>query len=418
MRGISDVKRRLSLNVAQSGRGGHGLLPSMLKVAMHAASNSTSPEVSASQRFVLKAGPYQNNGASQWYAEIPLGSAGQNMKVALDTGSNFIWMTSTLCGSHGCRHYGEGQFNPSASTSFRWVDQAQQQVSFGPWGTMTVELGQDYVGMPDLSSSLVSNPYTPFYLSVAYSGDQFVQLDWDGGLGLPSGSAYADPNMPPVFATLLDMGLVDPAMPYMSFVTDRDTGQGLAWLGGYDSTAFDPASGIFMRWSPYTAFEGVEYIWTTSLAQMRVGDQLVASNVLFALDSGSSQFKGDDQIMNTTLALVSGSARPDVRFVVGNHADGSVGELVIPPEVYEVTIQAGPQAGQTLPQFNPLGLTDLVLVGSALMDHLYTIYEYTVTVVDGKHVLSPAGMWLFNKVGGPRLIQSSSSIDTVLGSRA
>lgn len=414
MRGITDVKRRLSVpgsSVRQAGRGGHAMSFAVSQVA------SESVDISASQRFALKAGPYQNNGATQWYAEIPIGAAGQTMKMALDTGGNFIWMTSTLCGSHGCRHYGEGQFNPAASNSFRWVNQAQQSVSFGPWGTMTVELGQDYVGMPDSTSSLVNNPYTPFYLSVAYSGDQFVQLDWDGGLGLPSGSAYADPNTPPMFATLLDMGLIDPAMPYMSFVSDRDTGQGLAWLGGYDTSAFDAASGIFMRWSPYTAFEGVEYIWTTSLAQMRVGDQLVASNVLFALDSGSSQFKGDDQIMKTTLELVSGAARPDVRFVLGNHADGSVGELVVPPEVYEVTIQAGPQAGQTLPQFNPLGLTDLVLVGSALMDHLYTIYEYTVTVVDGKHVLSPAGMWLFNKVGGPRLIRTRSTCDAILGKR-
>ncbi len=417
MRGISDVKRRLSLNVAQAGRGGHGAVGRAFTVSTPSRQGAAL-DVSASQRFVLRAGPYQNNGATQWYAEVPIGAAGQSMKMALDTGSNFIWLTSTLCGSSGCRHYGEGQFNPAASSSFRWVNQTQQSVSFGPWGTMTVELGQDYLGMPDDVASLVSNPYTPLYLSTAYSGDQFVQLDWDGGLGLPAGSAYADQNTPPVFATLLDMGLVDAAMPYMSFVTDRKSGQGLAWLGGYDSAAFDAASGIFMRWSPYTAFEGVEYLWITSLEQMRVGDQLVASNVLFALDTGSSQFKGDDQIMNTTLALVSGAARPDVRFVLGNHADGSVGELVVPPEVYEVTIQAGPQAGQTLPQFNPLGLTDLVLVGSALMDHLYTIFEYTVTVVDGKHVLSPAGMWLFNKVGGPRLIQSRSSIATVLGSKS
>jgi hypothetical protein len=37
--------------------------------------------------FPLVKCPFQNNGATPWYAEIGIGSAGQAMKIALDTGS-------------------------------------------------------------------------------------------------------------------------------------------------------------------------------------------------------------------------------------------------------------------------------------------------------------------------------------------
>lgn len=362
-------------------------------------------------RFALKAGPYQNNGATQWYATLPIGSPGQTLKLALDTGSNFIWVTSTLCGSTGCVHYGESQFNPQSSSSFAWVSQAPEERSFGPWGTMTVNLGQDILGLP--ATTVPSR----FYLASAYSGSQFAQLDWDGGIGLPSSSADADLSVPPLLSTLLSKGLVDPAFPYISFSFDRNSKAGLAWLGGVDPDAFDPSSGIFMRWSPYDAYSGVRYLWTTALDQMLVGDTSVARNAVFALDSGSSQFKGDNDIMNRTLQLVAQLDRPTVTLLLGAHDDGSQGCIVVPPSVYEVTIEAGPQAGQTLPQFQPLGLNQLVLVGSVLMDHLYTVFEFQATPAGDSYQFSPRGMWLFNKTGGQPLIQSRSSTPAALTRR-
>lgn len=370
----------------------------------------TAAQGPAPMSFALQRGLYQNNGATPWYAMVPLGYPGQTMKIALDTGSNFIWTTSTLCGS-GCQHYGNQQFDYATSQTFEWLDQTQQAVSFGPWGTMMVELGRDYVSMP---SGAYYN--TPFYLAASYSGSQFQQLDWDGGLGLPSGNAYTDPNIPHFVAGLMNTGLVDAAMPYLSFSTDPSSGTGTALIGGFDPNAFDPNTGIFMRWSPYS-IASLDYIWTTALASYQVGEQTLASNVFFCLDSGSSQFKGDPTLMSQTLGLVSGSNPPDVTLTLGySYETGQAGVITVPPSVYDVTIQAGPQQGQTLPQFAPLdGVDGLVLVGSLLMDQLYTIFEYSVLMSPDGYILSPHGMWVFNKTSGPSLIRSRSQKPAPLG---
>jgi hypothetical protein len=351
----------------------------------------------------LVSGPYQNNGASQWFANMNLGTPGQPLKIMLDTGSNFIWTTSSLCPPTSCQHYGGGEFVYQDSSTFQWIDQNQQTVDFGPWGSMQVATGEDVVALvPGASVDLA------MFLSASYSGSQFNQLNWDGGLGIPSGSAFVEPQVSFIIPQLMSAGLMDPQLPYVSFSTNQTTGQGTVLLGGVDFDAVDLNSAVFLPWTPYTQLPGVVYIWTTPLYQYIVGNQLVAVNQQFALDSGSSQFKGDDTIMNTTLQLVAVSPQPDVTLIVGTTLDGTQANIVVPPSVYMVNIQAGPQEGQTLPQFNPLGLNGLVLVGSVLMDQVYTTYEYNVTVNEAGYHLDPVGMWIFNKIGGPQLIQTTS----------
>lgn len=111
-----------------------------------------------------------------------------------------------------------------------------------------------------------------------------------------------------------------------------------------------------------------------------------------------------------------GRDHPDVELVRGSGCSGGMRRIVVPPSVYWVEIQAGPDRGRTLPQFNPLGLPGLVLVGSVLMDHLYTIFEYSVTAMsDGYYHLEPVGIWAFNKRGGPRLIRSRAAQTPRLG---
>jgi len=345
----------------------------------------------------MSRGPYQNDGASPWSAELPVGDAGQSLKVSLDTGTNFIWMTSSLCTFNGnlCQHYGGAQFQYQQSRTFQWVDQNPQTVSFGPWGNMTVRTGRDGIGLPN--GRVLP---TSFLLAENYTGAQFAQLDWDGGIGIPSGSAYVQPGVSFFVADLMDAGIIDPRRPYVAFDTDPATQIGTCRFGGVDFDAFDPTSGIRMPWQPYTAFKGVEYIWTTPLAEYRVGDAVIATDKMFCLDSGSSQFKGDDTIMKTTLDMIASQpVKPTVQLTVGQSVTGGPGRIVVPPSVYEVRLEAGAGMGQVQPQFNPLGLTDLVLVGSVLMDLFYTVYEYDVSLVNGRHVLAPVAMYLFDKPG-------------------
>jgi hypothetical protein len=157
-----------------------------------------------------------------------------------------------------------------------------------------------------------------------------------------------------------------------------------------------------MPWTPYTQFAGVEYVWTTPLESYSVGNQVVATDIQFALDSGSSQFKGDDNIMNTTLALLKSMGNPPVKMALSGG-----GVITITPDLYNVKIQAGPDQGKTLPQFQPLGLTGLVLVGSVVMESCYTIHNYRVVQCgSNSYSLAPVGMWAFNKPGGPKIIST------------
>ena len=117
-------------------------------------------------------GPYQNNGASPWYANAALGTPGQPLKMAIDTGAAFVWVTSSLCAPGSCQHSSGGQFVYQQSSSFQWVDQDPKPVSFGPWGTMTVESGQDLVALPS-SAPLALD----MYLSSNYSGSQFARSE-------------------------------------------------------------------------------------------------------------------------------------------------------------------------------------------------------------------------------------------------
>jgi len=360
----------------------------------------------------LVVGPYQNNGAATWFANMNLGQPGQPLKIALDTGCNFIWTTSSLCPSGCCTHYGNGFFDYAKSSTFKWVDQKPILVDFGPWGSMVVETGQD-----DFAITGNTSVQLEAFLASMYCGEQFAELDWDGGLGIPSGSDYVDPAVSFFVEELMNSGAMDPSYPYISFSMDPSSGKGSVLFGGVDVDAIDPMSSIALPWTPYTAFPDVAYIWTTPLNSYQVGSKVVATNAQFCLDSGSSQFKGDNNIMNTTLSLLGPHPTENVTLTLGATIDGQPGRIVVPPSVYMVEIQEGAGKGQTLPQFNPLGLNGLVLVGTVLMQNIYTVYVYDVTETPEGYHLAPVGMVIFNKKNGPKLIQTTSDTEWTLEAR-
>lgn len=358
--------------------------------------------------FNMNKGPYQNNGASPWFTQTSLGTPGQQLKFAIDTGTNMVWTTSSLCSPTSCQHYSGGRFEYQKSSSYSWIDCIRVPFSFGPWGTMQVETGQDLLRLPNGASLPVV-----LYLSADYGGPQFAQLDWDGGIGIPSGSPYKQGDTTFIVEAMMNKGMIQSDFPYVSFDWDGSTAAGSCIIGGYDTSKFIQSEGIFLPWTPYTQFEGVEYIWTADLQTYLVGNNVVAQNVQFALDSGSSQFKGDDTIMDQTLALIRQMGNPPVRMMF---ADG--GAITIPQNLYNVTIQAGPDKGKTLPQFQPLGLTGLVLVGSVVMESCYTIFNYRVVqCAPGRYSLAPDGMWVFNKPGGPKIVTPGSGETPQLGKR-
>lgn len=365
------------------------------------------PPPPSSLVFPMLRGPVQNNGASPWYCTIELGTPPQSLKFGLDSGTNINWITSTLCPDDQCVHFAAGRFDAQASCTFSFTDCLSRPYNFGPWGTMQVESAADVLTTP-----AGAHLNTQLLLATAYDGEQFQQLDWDGALGLPCSSAYADGRNSFVLQTLMRAGQLDPAYPFVTFDWNGPERSGHCRMGAVDPSKTQGPQ-LFLPWSAYTALPGVEYIWSTPLKSYSVGTEQLACDITFAVDSGSSRFKGDDTLMRQTLARIALGDQPAV--VLG-FADG---EITLGAELYTCPIEEGPQKGQVLPQFNPLGLRDLVLVGSVVMEHCYTVYEYQV--VQCSHTvysLAPVGVWLFNRADGPPIITRSSSRRFIPGKRA
>ncbi|WP_051333535.1 pepsin-like aspartyl protease [Aliagarivorans marinus] len=380
-------------------------------------------------------GPYQSNGASPWYAQLSVGTPGQALKFSLDTGSNFNWVTSSLCRSKGCAHYGRGRFDYRRSDSFSkiyWDSQSEPhwkslRVDFGPWGDMWVKAGHDALSLQDADSAV----FCDIYLSEYYTGAQFAQLDWDGGIGVPSysyqplteaatfsgvrGVHFSDPDQQPQFhfmETLINCGLVSRDAPFVAFESDQASKRGQITLGKLDWRYSQSREYLFLPWQRYRIAD-LYYIWTSKVAQVSIGEHLLfaqqpdKNDCWLSLDSGSSEFKGDQEIMSQAwqYALQEGSE------LVIELPDDCHSRIRVPADIYNVTIEAGPNQGQTQPQFNPKlpGLDDLVLVGSVIMDHLYTVYEYRSVNSGNGDKLEPVGIWLFNKPHGPKLIDTKQT---------
>ncbi len=382
----------------------------------------------------LDRGPYQNNGASPWYAYVGVGTSAQMLKFSFDTGSNFIWVTSSLCKSDTCHHYGDQQFIYQLSSSFSWVDQQTMLVDFGPWGSMAVKTGQDRLTLtPDALGQIDTGPISlssDLYLAQAYEGVQFRELDWDGGIGIPSttelsevSSAYfsyrgihnqqvSEPTSFHFFQSLIEQGVVSAKHPYVGFLTDIDERHGQVEFGQLNQDYRDSKEYLFLPWDKYS----VPYLWTSKIASLSIGDTQVItpdseakSPYFLALDSGSSQFKGDCNVM-TTLYDIASQTKADLVIEISQTDLGEVGKLVVTSDMYNVLIEAGEEKGKVVTQFQPMeGADYIALVGSVLMDYLYTVYEFNVEEVAGKITLLPVGMWVFNKSTGPKVITTTQS---------
>jgi len=366
----------------------------------------------------MSRGPFQNNGATPWYCVLGVGSPPQNLYFCFDTGSNFNWVTSSLCGDEGCQHYAGHQFQIDASSSFEWLSQTKRKVSFGPWGNMLAELGRDVLSIDATKTFTLRSD---ILLSCSYDSIEFRELDWDGGIGLGSSqvarATVVSQNTSlrfyqkqtdsgeefDFFLQLIRAGIVSQDKPYMSFINQDQ--QAYVGFGVLDHSYSASSEYVFLPWACYQ--QEASYLWTTAHASIGLqGQAPVGSELFFALDSGSSQFKGDDVVLSKMFALTQQSHQTVV-ITLHDEEGQPYTELTIPSELYLCEIEAGQDAGETLAQFKGLdGAEGIVLVGSVLMDHLYTVYEYQL---DEQQNLSPVGMWLFNKPDGPKILSNQQS---------
>jgi hypothetical protein len=341
-------------------------------------------------RFRLTRGAIGNNGATPWSATVGLGTPPQLLRFMLDTGTVNTWITASACSSEACALH--QSFDPSKSSSYRAGGQAPKSVSFGPWGSMGVVLGDDVChlrrGREGEERMVALNEAMSLYLSVSYEGPQFAALDCDGGLAIP-----AEPCETPsaLLEQLWKQKLIDHALA--SFYFDADRGIGSCVMGGVDIARFDPTT---LNLLPMRPLEGaLSYLWNVRLDLLQVAGATVTEAGSLVLDTGSSRFKGgcavigrmidaitDEGRRPTTLSDPSALANyPDLELTLG-------GQLyTLTPRDYFLPVSSGEWE---LAVHYLEGLPDeLLVVGSVFLDTVYSIFYYE-TLVPGQRAVGLA----------------------------
>lgn len=350
-------------------------------------------------RFAMQRGPLADYGASPWYT-TDLSVGGINPRLALDNGADFTWITSDQCTTPACNAHRKINTAPP----FVWLDKNTTARSFGTWGTMYTWTGRDTfydLGLPLLTM--------PFFASVNYTGNQFTYLGWDGGIGFPSNTPSVTPGSGFFFGQLWNAGRL--ATPRFAMNFNAVTGAGQVLLGGDDPTQFDASTEVLLR--PASA-PGLADTWGTRLNSAALGntEHPELSRILFWLDSGSSRFKGDGPYVTPLLTqlyktpdsfgrpiftkVYDGGVWTGLQYTIGGpdsypmlpnfklrlgdscgRIAGQEVELTLTPRQYSYYVQTGERAGTWMIAIHRLDGIGGLLVGSTLLDLIYSNYTYT-----------------------------------------
>lgn len=341
-------------------------------------------------RFSLTRGAINDNGATPWITTLGLGTPPQELRFMLDTGTVNTWITANACTTDACKLH--RAFDPGHSRSFRPGKEGPKTVSFGPWGSMGVVLGNDVChlqrGHQGEERTVALNEAMSLYLSVSYVGPQFAALDCDGGLAIP---AVPCEKPSALLEQLRHQGLIEQALACFYFDSVRGTGSCL--MGAVESARFDPTT---LNLLPVQPLAGeLNYLWTVCLDRLEIAGATQAEGANLVLDTGSSCFKGGPAIIKRMIdAITNRGARPDqvsdktaltdypdLRLMLGGRL------YTLKPEDYFLPIapstwKLGVQYLEGLPD-------ELLVVGSVFLDSVYSIFHYE-TLTEGRCAVSLA----------------------------
>ncbi len=370
----------------------------------------------------LSRGAYQNNGASPWYVNnAVLGTPGTTMKINFDTGSQFSWLTSNQCNTTACKHYSSGSFRTRfpipifENKTFEWVDKNPASFDFGHWGNMEMNTAKDIFEIAGKVEDLIINPLN---LVTHYKSNQFKESNWDGSFGVPTGFDKQEGFYFHFVEQLINQGLLAPSNAEISFFYDPTNPINSSIFIGtmtdrYLKQIVDIESETILTYSKHP-IEGLGYIWTTKLDSMFVGNDEInfdsehgGEQSYFCLDTGSSQLKGDARAMTDTYHLMMNAinANTELPNLTFKLPDGT--KLILEGEDCLSTIEDGSFKNKSIIDIAPLPyLPQLALMGSKMLDHIFTRYIYNVTDNGkGGYSLFSKEMRIYNKLEGPCIIQ-------------
>nr|XP_028587950.1 embryonic pepsinogen-like [Podarcis muralis] len=143
--------------------------------------------------------PLLNSFETEYYGTIYIGTPPQKFTVVFDTGSSTLWVPSLYCSSQACQTH--HRFDPRKSSTFQGTGQPFS-IKYGK-GSMEGIFGLDTVKVSSLSIS-----HQGFGLSTTESGKAFVNMTFDGILGLAYPS-LSEEKATPFFDSLMKEGLLE-----------------------------------------------------------------------------------------------------------------------------------------------------------------------------------------------------------------
>ncbi|MCP5104142.1 MAG: hypothetical protein GY950_12220 [bacterium] len=329
--------------------------------------------------FELQQGIADDNGATPWYSVIPMGTPGQLLKFAVDTGTTHSWVTSARCTTDACLMH--RRFFPNDSSTYKPVGSPRTPttINFGPWGELKAFLGRDYLalnqGLPFGKKPGVRQ-LMRLYLSTFYQGEQFEDLVWDGGIAVPRtkpGTVDSDESL----LLLKTSGLIDVEM--VSFWCNAFTGDGLCLMGAVDPRKFDPASLNVVPVTPLPAPN--DSLWNVKLDRLECrGEGVFDGDIDFVLDTGSSRFKGDRRYIEKIKCAITNDWELDGVIKGGDPDFDPYPNLYLDIHGETYTLKPSQYFMEVSPgvwelAFHPMdGLEGILLVGSVFLDAVYSIF--------------------------------------------
>ena len=354
----------------------------------------------------LKKGAIADYGATPWYTDdFYMGESPMNF--TLDTGTTLFWATTTKCMTDACENHPrvdtqQPDYKPLKEPGY------PKTVSFGPWGTMQVELAN----VPFVNNTQgVTLETVNFAASYNYSGNKFKYLTWGGGIGFPSESMVVDKYQS---SLMRDLVFEKDFKPIFGVYTGTEEG-GRFFIG---EEVGNKQKDTQVTLSPKkSSATDQSYLWGTNLGTVLIGDTVIPAltDSVFYLDSGSSRFKGDtkyvlpilnefkkykDSAGNPIFEEIIEEGRflglqyangktpgdypnilPIFTFVIGddcNAGEGGSVKIGLDPTQYSYPVGSGERKGNWVLAFHILDGVEGLLVGSTVMDLISSEFEHKV----------------------------------------
>jgi len=310
---------------------------------------------------------YEN---AQFYGQISIGTPAQNFEVIFDTGSSNLWVPSVKCKELGCLL--KDKYDSSSSSTYK-KNGTPFNITYAS-GPVSGFLSGDTVSVAglDVSIALFAEITDVSGLEPAFGIGKF-----DGILGMAFQSISVD-NIPPIFALMVQAGLVDEPV-FAFYLSSSDLAQGELILGGIDPNHYTGQ----LTYVPLTS----ETYWELNMDSITVNGGSMSKVLRAVLDTGTSLLAGPSTdiaafaksigatpVINGeySVSCQSISSLPTVTVTIGGVAYPLTGEqYILNPENANIECILG-FVGIDIPA--PAG--PLWILGDVFIRQYYTVFDY------------------------------------------